>query len=119
MNRKRNRRERQLMNRIADQLQQQQSEDRIADQLHESEDRIVRRLGDRISRSSRRGFIVSLLIAVGVGWLFRSQPPPQRRDVRAGTRHAIRGGGEPRVVNPGSVRFVFGVPRVAVKVHRG
>lgn len=79
-NRRRTRRERQLMNRIADQLQQ-------------SEDRIVRRLGDRISCSSRRGFIVSLLIAVGVDWLFRSQPPPQGRDVRVrvGTRHAIRG----------------------------
>ena len=66
---------------------------RIADQLQQSEDRIVRRLGDRISCSSRRGFIVSLLIAVGVDWLFRSQPPPQGRDVRVrvGTRHAIRG----------------------------
>ena len=101
MSRRRNRRERQLTNQIADQLQQ-------------SEDRIVRRLGNRISRSSRRGFIGGLITAFGIGWLFWSHPAPQRRAVgiSVGTRHAIRGGGEPRVVNAGAVRFVFGVPRI-------
>jgi hypothetical protein len=66
----------------------------------------------RLEESNRRGFLWQGITALGVGWLFWSLPPPQRRAVRVagGTRHAV---------NAGPVRFVFDVPRVAVTVHRG
>ena len=76
MSRRRNRRERQLANQIAAQVRPD-----------------FQRIEGRI-----RG------TALGVGWLYRPQPPLQRRDIRVsgGTRHAIRAGGNIEVRLGGS-----------------
>ena len=107
MSRRRNRRER----RLADQLDELDAGVR---RLEES-NRRLEESNRQLEMSNRRGFIwqgmTGLITALGVGWLFWSPPPPQRRAVRVagGTRHAV---------NAGPVRFVFDVPRVAVTVHR-
>ena len=76
MSRRRNRRERQLANQIAAQIRSD-----------------FQRIEGRI-----RG------TALGVGWLYRPQPPLQRRDIRVSgdTRHAIRAGGNIEVRLGGS-----------------
>ena len=78
MSRRRNRRERQLANQIAAQIRPD-----------------FQRIEGRI-----RG------TALGVGWLYRPQPPLQRRDIRVsgGTRDAIRAGGNIEVPDTGAHR---------------